>query len=153
MKDKNSTHARRRSRGAGLVGALLATLALSLLAPGALAAPQPAQWGLPVEEGPEGGPITEPPPFSVGVDLVTRRRLWLDFDAAAKATVRIQRAVGRNRWRLVRGLHAEAQGPERVKLAYPTLRPGLFRFVIRPLVPEAKRIVLLFHPGLEPQTH
>lgn len=153
MKDKNSTHARRRSRVAGIAAGLLATLALSLLAPGALAAPQPAQWRLTVEEGPEGGPTTEPPPFSVGVDLVTPRRLWLDFDGAAKATVRIQRALGRNRWRLVRGLHAEAQGPERVKLAYPLLRDDLYRFVIRPLVPEAKRIVFLFHPGLEPQTH
>lgn len=83
-------------------------------------------------------PEDEPPPFSIGVRLITARRLWLDFDAAASAQVKVQRLLAHHRRRLVRSFRATAGGAETVKLRFRPLPRGVYRFLIVPRVAGAK---------------
>ena len=84
------------------------------------------------------GPVPTSPPFSIGVSLVTARRLWLDFDAAASARAQIKHLLGHRRQRLVRSLQAVALGPETVKLRFRRLPRGIYRISIEPRVAGAK---------------
>jgi len=99
------------------------------------------------------GPSVEAPPakapFSIALALATARRLWLDFDAAASAGVRIQHALGHSHWRLVRSLRATARGPETVRLRYRALPRGVYRALITPDVAGAQRLTARFSVGID----
>lgn len=87
--------------------------------------------------GPAAGPLHQPPPLSVGVARLTRKQLWLDFDGAATARVRIQCQVARGKWRLAKAFLVSSLGPERVEVSMPRLPKGRCRGFVRLQVPGA----------------